>query len=95
MSFDSSTEAQKVEAVRQLTNAGKDLYVRVSGGQMLDSSVLDTAMASAATALRAMGASALASTEAIVADGQTIAVTGGTVTLHVTNGALTATYTAS
>lgn len=37
----------------------------------------------------------LPGTNAIVADQQTIAVTGGTVTLAVSNGALTATYTAS
>lgn len=37
----------------------------------------------------------LPGTNAIVADKQTIAVTGGTVTLAVSNGALTATYTAS
>jgi len=37
----------------------------------------------------------LPATNAIVANGQTIAVTGGTVTLAVANGVLTATYTAS
>lgn len=95
MSYDSSTEAQKVEATRQLTNAAKAVYTAVSGGQHLDSSELDEVMGLAATALAAMGASGTSSTQAVVSDGQTLAVTGGTVTLHVSNGVLTATYAAS
>lgn len=53
-----------------------------------------TATATAAVAAGVPTAT-LPGTNAIVADKQTIAVTGGTVTLAVSNGALTATYTAS
>lgn len=61
-------------------------------------SVKDAAgKAATATAAVAAGVptATLPGTNAIVADAQTIAVTGGTVTLTVTNGVLTAAYTAS
>lgn len=74
MSYDSSTEAQKVEATRQLTNAAKAMYTAVSGGQHLDSSELDAVIGLAATALAAIGASGTTDTQVIVSNGDSIPI---------------------
>ena len=134
MAFSAITDAQRQALVKSLTNSTKLVVIEVSGGQRTDTTVIDTALTAAAGALSDAGYSGLASTQAvvtqgnaiqiknydgtvsqngtglvsnsvaaaqlpatagIVTDAQTLAVTGGTVTLHVANGIVTATYAAS
>ena len=77
MSYASATEAQKVEATRQLTNAAKAVYTAVSGGQHLDSTELDTVMGLAATALTAMGATGLGTNQVTITQGNSIQIKDG------------------
>ena len=94
MSFATATEAQKVDATTKTNNVAKLLYTAVSGGQAVQGTDVDAAANLAAAALSAIGASGTSATQSVVSDGQTLDVSTGTVTLHVSGGKLTATYAA-
>lgn len=104
MGIQAGTRAQAEEAPRAAGIAAKTLQPYAQGSaspngpqnSLYPPDAVDAALLRIAVAAGDLGITVpLSATQAIATDGQELLVTGGTVTLHVADGVLSATYAAS